>query len=319
MHEPGKGTRKERCVRIGFGLPQSGPAAGPDSLIQVSQRAEALGFDSVWAFERIIYPLNPQDPYPGKPDGSYPEHFKRVLDPMGVLTFVAGHTSRVGLGTSVLDMPYYNPVLLARQIATLDILSGGRAKVGLGLGWMKEEFDIIGRPMTGRGKLADEFISVMKAVWTMEPVEFQGELYQVPPSIIEAKPVQKPHPPIYLAAFTPAGLKRAATVADGLNPVFFSIDHARATIAELRRLTIEAGRDPNDVEVVVKADYLLTDAPLGGARIMFAGSADEMKADIEGCRDLGVAEIIFDPGASPHALSLESALAGIEQVRGIVG
>jgi probable F420-dependent oxidoreductase len=306
-------------MRMGFGLPQSGPAAGTENLIRVAQEAEQLGFDSVWALDRIIYPVTPQVPYPGKPDGAYPDHFKRVLDPIGILTFVAAQTSRVGLGTSVLDMPFYNPVLLARQITTLDILSNGRARIGLGLGWMHEEFEIIGRSMQGRGKLADEFVQVLKAVWTMDPVEFHGDIYHVPPAIIGAKPVQQPHPPIYLAAFTPAGVKRAATVANGLHPVFFSLDQARSTIAEFRRLTLEAGRDPNAVEVVVKADYRLTEAPLGEARLLFSGSGDEIKGDVEACRELGVAEIVFNPSGATSEASATGFLTGMEQLRELVG
>ena len=167
-------------MRIGYGLPVAGPAAGPEALVQVAEQAEKLNFDSLWVWERVIYPVDPQVPYIASPDGSYPDVFKRALDPLDALTFVAAHTKNIALGTSVINMPYYNPVLLARRITTIDILSGGRVRLGLGLGWSKDEFDIVGRPMKGLGKLADEFIEVLKAVWTTDPAEHHGELYDLP-------------------------------------------------------------------------------------------------------------------------------------------
>ncbi|KKM03644.1 hypothetical protein LCGC14_1772320, partial [marine sediment metagenome] len=128
-------------MRLGFNLPQIGPAAGPEAIVRVAQRAEELGYDSVWVTERLLYPIEPQTPYMATPDGSLPEAYKTVLDPLEALTFVAGQTSRVALGTSILDMPYYNPVMLARRLTTLDVLSGGRLRLGLGLGWSQDEFD----------------------------------------------------------------------------------------------------------------------------------------------------------------------------------
>ena len=131
-------------MRIGFVLPQVGPAANPHAIVHVAQRAEALGYDGVWVTERLLYPINPQTPYPGTPDGSLPEAYKRVLDPLETLTFAAAHTQRITLGTSVLDMPFYNPVVLARRLTTLDVFSGGRLRIGFGQGWSKDEYDAVG-------------------------------------------------------------------------------------------------------------------------------------------------------------------------------
>ena len=113
-------------MRVGFNLPNIGPAASPSAVKEVAQRAEALRYDSLWVTERLVYPLNPQTPYLATPNGSLPEQYKRVLDPIETLTFAAAHTSRIALGTSVLDIPYYNPVVLARRLTTLDVLSGGQ-------------------------------------------------------------------------------------------------------------------------------------------------------------------------------------------------
>ena len=306
-------------MRLGFNLPQIGPAASPEAMVRVAQRAEELGYDSVWVTERLLYPIEPQTPYMATPDGSLPEAYKTVFDPLESLTFVAGQTSRIGLGTSVLDMPYYNPVMLARRLTTLDVLSGGRLRLGLGLGWSQDEFDAAGASMKRRGRRADEFLSVLKAIWTTDPVEFQGEFYQVPKSVILPKPVQKPHPPIYLAAFTPAGLKRAATMADGWTPVGIPIDGMKQMYEGLRSMAKEAGRNPDEIEMIVRANFTMTDEPLGEQRpYPFYGSADEIKADIEATRELGAAEIFFDPSFSPDGESVEGFLSRMEQMREMV-
>ncbi len=119
-------------MRLGFNLPQLGPAASPEAIIQVAKRAEELGYDSLWVTERLLYPMQPQSPYPVTPDGSLPEVYKTVFDPLQILTFAAAHTSRIALGTSVLVMGYRNPVPLAKSLATIDVLSGGRLRVGMG-------------------------------------------------------------------------------------------------------------------------------------------------------------------------------------------
>ena len=306
-------------MRLGFNLPQIGPAAGPEAIVRVAQRAEELGYDSVWVTERLLYPVEPQTPYMATPDGSLPEAYKTVLDPLEALTFVAGQTSRIALGTSILDMPYYNPVMLARRLTTLDVLSGGRLRLGLGLGWSQDEFDAVGASMKQRGRRADEFISVLKAIWTTDPVEFQGEFYQVPKSVILPKPVQKPHPPIYLAAFNPAGLKRTATMANGWLPAGLPADGMKLMMEGIKSMAQEAGRDPSEVALVVRANLLVTDEALGDDRWIFTGSPEQIKSDIAATREVGAAEIHFDPSVSPDGVSVEGFLSRMEMVRELAG
>ena len=305
-------------MRLGFNLPQIGPAASPEAMVRVAQRAEELGYDSLWVTERLLYPTNPQSPYPATPDGSLPEAFKVNFDPIETLTFVAGQTKQIGLGTSVLDMPYYNPVMLARRLTTLDVLSGGRLRVGLGLGWSQDEYEATGAPKSGKGRYADEFLAVLKAIWTTDPVEFHGEFFHLPKSVIQPKPVQKPHPPIYLAAYSPGALKRAATMADGWNPAGIPLDGMKEMLEGLRGMAKQAGRDANDVAVVVRANFTLTDEPLGDERFIFYGSADEIKADIAGVRELGAAELFFDPTFSPDGATVEGFLSSMERIRELV-
>src|SRR5262245_9425790 len=169
-------------MRAGFAVGNIGQIATPENLVKIAERAESLRYDTLWAVERLLWPLKPQTPYPVTPDGSLPAEYKHVLDPLEALTFVAAHTRRIGLGTSVLDIPYYNPVMLARRLSTLDVLAGGRVRLGLGLGWSKDEHDAVGADMKNRGAKADEFLAVLKAIWTSDPTEFQGKYYTLPRS-----------------------------------------------------------------------------------------------------------------------------------------
>ena len=305
-------------MKVGFGLPQMGPAASPDAVVKAAQRAEELGYDSVWVIERLLYPLKPQTPYPATPDGSLPDVYKQVLDPLATLTFLAAKTSRVGLGTSVLDMPYYNPVMLARQLTTLDVLSQGRLRLGLGLGWSKDEYDAVGATFKGRGARADEFIQVLKAIWTTDPVEFHGKFYHIPKSIIQPKPVQKPHPPIYLASFSEAALKRVARLADGWNPVGIPVDGMGQMFQGVKEMAKAEGRDPSSLRLLVRAHPEITEKPLGKDRWAFAGTLEQIKEDISRCRDLAVEELFFDPIFSPDGQSLDGFLSRMEQMRGLV-
>jgi probable F420-dependent oxidoreductase len=229
-------------MRLGFCLPQHGPKAGPEVLIEVAQRAEALGFESLWVSERLLWPLDPQTPYPASPDGRLPEQARSQLDPLETLTFVAANTRRARLGTSVINLPFHNPLILARRFATLDVLSGGRACVGLGNGWSADEFEAVGVPPGGRGRRIDEALAILKAVWTTDPVEFEGEFFSIPRSFVQPKPAQKPHPPIYYAAFTAPALRRVALEADGWNPAGLPVAAMGSMFQSLRETAERAGR-----------------------------------------------------------------------------
>jgi probable F420-dependent oxidoreductase len=305
-------------MKIGFSLPNIGAIGTAEAVTKVAQRAEALGYHSLWTIERVLYPVQPQRPYPGTPDGSLPEVYKHVLDPLGALTFVAGLTKKIKLGTSVLDIPYYNPVMLARRLSTLDFLSGGRLIVGLGLGWSKDEMDATGADMTKRGAMADEFIQVLKAIWTTNPVEYHGKFYNIPKSYINPKPIQKPHPPIYMGAFAPVALKRVATMTDGWNPVFLPIPVMTQMFDSIKQMATEAGRDPSTLGMIVHAILELTDKPLGNERPIFSGSFEQITDDVRGCAKIGVNEIFFDPGFSPGGQSLDHWLSLLDQMKGLM-
>ncbi len=298
-------------MRLGFALPQIGSVAGPDALITVAKRAEGLGFDTLWVLDRVLFPVNPREPYPVG-DGTLPDKYKRTLDPVETLTFVAAHTRHVALGTSILNLPWYNPVLLARRLTTLDVLSAGRLRVGFGMGWSRDEYEAVGAPWQERGKRADEIIQTLKTIWTTDPVEFHGTYYRIPKSFIGLKPVQKPHPRIYMAAYTPPAMKRVAREADGWFPVGIPLGAITQMFDGIKRMAQEAGRDPSALEIIVRANVEVFAAKPGKDRIDFTGSLEQIAGDIVATRKLGAAELLFDVQFSPGVEAVDDivSLAG---------
>jgi probable F420-dependent oxidoreductase len=302
-------------MKVGISLPQLGPQASPENLISVATRAEELGYDSVWVLERMLWPLNPKEPYPASPDGKLPESYQNVLDPLETLTFVAAHTRRVRLGTSVLVLPYHTPVQLARRIATLDLLSGGRVEVGVGVGWSHDEFEAAGTPFEKRGARSDEFLEAMIDLWTKDPVSFDGAFYRIPESKVGPKPVQKPHPPLYIAGFGEYTFKRAARFGNGWNPGgIMGFDEMEASIKLLNQVARREGRGP--MEVVLRAFTVVFDQPSPAHRGPTSGTLAEIREDIKKLREIGVTCIVHSPpeiGFTDSA-SVDRALLRMEQL-----
>ncbi len=189
-------------------MPQAGSQATRENVLHVAQMAESEGLDSIWVFERLLWPAHPQTPYPATPDGSLPEEYQIMMDPLETLTFVSANTNKISLGTSVIYMLFHNPVVLVRRFASLDILSQRRSTAGFGIGWSKDEFQVSNVPFSNKGKRADEYVRVLKKMWAEENVEFKGQYYSIPQSKIGPKPLQKPYIPIYLGGFSPNTIKR---------------------------------------------------------------------------------------------------------------
>ena len=158
-------------MRLGFGLPVGGTRATPDNMLMLAQHAEALGYRSLWVFQRLLCPVSPLNAYYGTPNEAWPEPFRSTLDPIVTLAFIASQTKRVRLGTSVLVAPFYSPIVLGKQLATLDVISRGRLTVGLGMGWSRDEYDAAGTPWEHRGARLDEFIECLDALWTHDEAE----------------------------------------------------------------------------------------------------------------------------------------------------
>ena len=301
-------------MRLGFTLPQFGEFAGPDALLEVARRAEDLGCDSLWVFERLLYPTNPKAPYPATADGSLPRPYRRSLDPLAILAYLAAATSRVRIGTSIINLPYHNPVLLARELTTIDVLSDGRLDIGFGVGWSPDEFEAVGVPMRDRGRRAEEALQVLEAIWRDNPVKFEGRYFRVPESFLDLKPVQKPRPPMYMAAYTPAAMNRVARFADGWNPSGVPLGAMEQMFAVIKQAAAEAGRDPSSLKLIVTANVEFHPAPLGDDRPIFVGSAEQIEADILATRRLGAEELIFNALLAPDIGSTDDLLSRMEQL-----
>ena len=174
-------------MRLASILPHMGTAATPASILRAAQQAEALDYSSLWVAERLLFPVKPRTPYPATPDGSLPDFYQRVFEPIETLTWVAAQTTKIRVGTSVLNMPFHNPALLAKRLATLDVLSGGRLAVGLGQGWSQDEMEAAGAPTRGKADRADEFVQVLRTMWGPDPVEHHGTHFQIAASINGAR------------------------------------------------------------------------------------------------------------------------------------
>jgi probable F420-dependent oxidoreductase len=236
-------------MQLGLRLPQTG-GAEKENILHLAEEADTAGFHSLWVLERLIWPINPQNPYPGSKDGKFPSDWQYIFDPLETLTFVSSRTKRIKLGTSVLDMLFHNPIILSKRFATLDVLSGGKAIAGLGIGWSIDEYQASGIPFRNRGKRADEFLQVLKKIWTDDVAEFNGTFYNIPPSKIEPKTLQKPHIPIYLGGYSKNTFKRIANYANGwICTIRDSLEQVKSNIDSIKQACLNVNRDPDDIEI----------------------------------------------------------------------
>jgi probable F420-dependent oxidoreductase len=250
-------------MRLGFGLPVSGPWATPDMILRIARRAEELGYATLWTFQRVLAT----------------DQHRSVLDPVVALAYAAAHTERIRLGTATICAPFTAPALLAKSLTSLDVVSGGRLTVGLGMGWMPEEYAAAGVPYERRGARMDEYLRCLEALWTQDPVEFAGEFYTVPRSCVGPKPVQRPHPPVLLGGSAAPALRRAGRLAQGW---IASSKHDLATLGASIETVRAAARDPDAVQIVVRRTL-------------------EGMPPLEDLAAQGVTEVILDLNLSPRA------------------
>jgi len=280
-------------MQIGFGAPVSGAWATPGNLASFAAQAEAAGYTSIWAFQRLIVP-----------EGSAMEPvYHSVLDPMVTVGYAAAVTSRIRLGIAVVNMPYLSPAYLAKQAASVDVLSAGRLDLGLGLGWMQEEFTAAGATMAGRGARTAEYIEVMHRLWAGGVTEFSGEFYQIPAGRMAPQPVQRPGPPILLGGTVPRALERAGRLAEGwLTSSRADLSRISDGIGVVREAAEQAGRDPAALRIicrgVVRWGAPVT-VPEGGGRRLLSGSFDDIRADTAWLAEQGVTEVFYDLNWDP--------------------
>jgi probable F420-dependent oxidoreductase len=304
-------------MKLGLGLPHLGPLASPDAIRTVAIGAESAGLDSLWAMDRLLAPLTPRTlAYPGRADGALPAAQQTVIDPLVALTLAATVTDRVRIGTDVLVAPWYAPVLLGRTLAAIDQVSAGRLVVGLGLGWSVDEFEAVGAPMPRRGQRIEEILDVLDAVWGDGTIDITTSHEHIAPSVMGAKPLQRPRPPILLGVHSDAGLERIARRADGWLPFGVPLPEIERQWMKTLRMADRYGRNPDDLQLVVRADPRI-DAQLGGRhRTGFTGSCADVMDDIERTRELGATELILDFNATAEGVSefVDSALCLSEPV-----
>jgi probable F420-dependent oxidoreductase len=286
-------------IKLGVHLPVAGRGASPEAIAQVAEEAERIGLDSVWTWDRLLRPTVPiAMGGPGGPVMEAPEDFATVYDPVETLSYVAARTHRIILGTSVLDALFQSPVILARRLATLDRLSDGRLVVGIGQGWMAQEFEAAGVSIGRRGAGFEEHLSAMRAVWGPDPVHFEGRFYRIPEVEVGPKPVHLGGPRLLVGAASSVAIERAGRLGVGLTLVIFDWDAVRASVETFRAAARGAGHDPDTLPVMLQVNGNVTAEPLD-QRGPLLGSPEQVSADLDHAARLGIEHIYWNTHDEP--------------------
>jgi probable F420-dependent oxidoreductase len=293
-------------MHIGFNLPISGPLAAPETVARIAQEGEALGYDYLTLTDHVVLPDRAAPGYPYSESGEfYGEGPAHRHEQMTIAGFVAALTKTIRLVTAILVVPHRPAVLAAKQLATLDVISGGRLTVGVGAGWLKAEFDaVVTTPFAERGAVTNEYLEAFKTLWTQAKPRMSGKYVAFESILFEPKPVQKPHPPIWVGGESPPSMRRAARFGDAWYPIgsnqknpLDSLPRYRGGIARMRQLVAEAGRDPADLKLAyrIKAygDAVKPQAS-DGERRLFSGSQRAIVDDFKALSDLGVSIVDID-------------------------
>jgi probable F420-dependent oxidoreductase len=264
------------------------------TLLQVATRADDLGFDSVWVGDHVIIPRQIASAYPYSPTGMPPfKPEEAALEPLTLLSYLAGRTTRVRLGISVLIVPHRNPLYTAKVVATLDVLSGGRVICGIGAGWLREEFEALGLSFDRRGEETDEWVRIFKVCWQEGDPEYHGRLYAFDKVAFEPKPVQKPHPPIWVGGNSRRAMRRAVELGDAWHPGWSRPDQLAGQLRQLTAIAEKAGRDPASLELTLLRPLQILDGPAKEPRRPLIGSADQVAEDIRHYARIGVSHLVF--------------------------
>lgn len=286
-------------MNIGISLPSVGPAADREFVLEVAVHADRLGFHSAWASDHVILPKHRTSVYP------YPESTTEVafspgvmwLDPVAVMGVVAGATERIAIGTNVLVLPYRSPVVLANELATLDLLSEGRIILGVGVGWMDEEFAALGVPKVERGARTDEYIEVLRTLWSADgPVSYEGRFVRLHEMELGSKPQSPGGPPICIGGNTAAALRRAGRLGDGWLGFEVFLDKLPDAVARIEKSALQAERDPASIMLSVRRG-LVPPFPVSNflsERRSVTGSPREVAEEINRYAELGVSLMVFD-------------------------
>ena len=301
-------------MQIGFNLPISGPTSSPESLIRIARQGEALGYDYLTLTDHVVLPNLRVPGYPYSESGEFfGEGPERRYEQLTAAAFIAAKTTRIRLVLAVMVVPHRPTVLAAKMLSTIDVLSGGRLVVGIGVGWLQAEFNaVVGPAFAERGRVTDEYLSAFRSLWTQAAPRFDGDWLKYDGILFEPKPVQKPHPPIWVGGESRPSLRRAARFGDAWYPIGSNKKHLldtlpryRGGIERLRQLTAEAGREPASVGLtyrVKRYGEAMPEKASDGERRLFSGTTGDIIADLRALRDLGVAAVDIDfERADPNA------------------
>ncbi len=290
-------------MKVGICIPALGPHVDRRAVHDFTIRAEAAGFDSLWVQEHFMWRNNPQTGYAGIPNVPMPKPYQSLLQPLELLSYCAAITEKVQLGTSILVTAYHRPLILARRMATLDVLSGGRALCGLGLGWMAEEYAHMDTPFEKRGPRMTDFVKALKAAWLPDPVQYQGKYFSYPECDSSPKPVQRnaagePYVPILTGGGNPKSLERCAKYGDGWNPAGMPAGVTADISKQLNGMAAANGRGPLPVYLRIFANPTMPGIePWDGgffAGMSWHGNQDAMAAKVRECKDAGIDHIIIE-------------------------
>jgi probable F420-dependent oxidoreductase len=271
-------------MRFGLSLPHFRQVASPALIRRVAQRAEHLGYDGIWVSDHIVIPDSALDRFGGM-----------FYEPLTVLAFAAACTSTVRLGTTVLILPYRNPVVTAKMLATLDVLSGGRVTAGMAVGWTEDEFKALGVPFRERGALSDEYIAAFKALWTQDQPAFHGRYVRFEHIAFEPKPVQQPHIPIWIGGNSKRAIRRAVALGECWHPTRPLVQEVKAGVAYARQVCSQRQRDPDSLTIAVRQPLkFYTGAEAAVKRRPLLGSTAKIIDDIGRFRDAGVHYMMLD-------------------------
>ena len=287
-------------MKYGVILPNVGPLAHIESLAQIALRAERLGYDGAFLSDHIAIPANLQSRYPYRSDGRFPlSAADRILEPVTTLAYLAAVTVRLRLGFSVLVLPYRHPVLNAKMLGTLDVISNGRLIVGAGVGWMEEEFHALDAAFDARGPVTDEHIALLKAFWTSPAPDVNGEHYRVAGLGMAPPPVSQPHPPIWTGGTSPPALRRAATLADGWHGVRQNPADVARVAARIAELRSSRGASMEGFTISLRAGLDIAGDPFTGtSRTPLRGSAEQVAGDIGEYAQAGLDYLVVEPRAA---------------------
>jgi probable F420-dependent oxidoreductase len=292
-------------MQIGFNLPISGPMASPEAMARIAREGEAIGFDYLTLTDHIALPDMRAPGYPYSESGEFYGGAPGYrLEQLVATAWVAAKTERIRLVLAVMVVPHRPAVLAAKMLASIDVLSGGRLVVGIGAGWLKAEFDaVVAPPFAERGAVTDEYLDAFRTLWTEERPRIDGRHVRMDGLVFDPKPVQKPHPPIWVGGESGPSMRRAARLGDAWYPIGSNNAHLldtlprlEAGIARLRRMVTDAGRDPARIGVVYRVKRHAQPMPPAsdGNRRLFSGSIADVLADIRALKALGVTGLDFD-------------------------